>query len=236
MTLGLGVTLLALGVDWRVRVVRRRRAALGELVRGALRDPNPLARRAAAVVVVGQGLAAVAELLLEAIALERDSSVLDAIAEAVARNQWEPSHRAEVLELRLWAQRRLEERDQRRAKERERRNEERWQWQGEESERRQGEESEHRQGEDSEQRPAEERAQRRAEEPVPVPLAEAHAFLPPAAPIDGHVSAGNGREPVPAAAPPGGRALAQVAAGALRRLRDARTPEPERNHHRERRP
>jgi hypothetical protein len=86
-------------------------------VQTALRDPDPLARRAAASVIVQQGLSTVAGLLLESIRGERDPSVLDAIAEAVARNQWEPSNRPDVLEVRLWSARRLEERAQRRLEE-----------------------------------------------------------------------------------------------------------------------
>jgi hypothetical protein len=112
-TLGIGVALLAAGVDWRVRAIRRRRADFRRRARSALDDQDPATRRAAVAVVAQQGLSAVAELLLETTRRESDGSVLDAIAEAVARNQWEPSHRPEVFELRLWAQRRLQERAQR---------------------------------------------------------------------------------------------------------------------------
>jgi len=111
-TLGLGVALLAGGVDWRVRTVRRRREDFLRRARAALNDQAPATRRAAVAVVTQQGLSAVADLLLETIRQEKDRSVLDAIAEAVARNQWEPTHRREVFELRLWAQRRLELRAQ----------------------------------------------------------------------------------------------------------------------------
>jgi hypothetical protein len=109
-TLGLGIALLAAGVDWRVRAIRRRRADFRRRARSALEDQDPATRRAAVAVVAQQGLSAVAELLLETTGRESDGFVLDAIAEAVARNQWEPSHRPEVFELRLWAQRRLQER------------------------------------------------------------------------------------------------------------------------------
>lgn len=110
LTLGIGLTLLALGVDWRIRTLRHRRAEFRGRASKALEDPDPIARRAAAAVIVQQGLIEAAEQLLEATRRETDPAVLDAIAEAVARNQWEPSRRADVLELRLWAQRRLEER------------------------------------------------------------------------------------------------------------------------------
>jgi hypothetical protein len=113
-TLGLGVALLAAGVDWRVRAIRRRRADFRRRARSALDDHDPTTRRAAVAVVAQQGLSAVTELLLETTRRESDGSVLDAIAEAVARNQWEPSQRPEVFELRLWAQCRLEQRAQRR--------------------------------------------------------------------------------------------------------------------------
>jgi hypothetical protein len=110
LTLGIGIALLALGVDWRVRTLRHRRAEFRGQVGKALEDPDPMVRRAAAVVVVQHGLAEAAAQLLEATRTENNPAVLDAIAEGVARNQWEPSRRADVLELRLWAQRRLEER------------------------------------------------------------------------------------------------------------------------------
>jgi hypothetical protein len=116
-TLGLGLALLAAGLDWRVRAIRRRRADFRSRARAALDDQDPATRRAAVAVVAKQGLSAVAELLLEAIRRERDGSVLDAIAEAVARNQWEPSHRPEVFELRLWAQSWLEQGAQRQREE-----------------------------------------------------------------------------------------------------------------------
>jgi hypothetical protein len=108
-TLGVGIALLALGVDWRIRAVRRRHADFRDRVCGALDDPDPVARRAAVGVIVQHGLSAIAGLLLDAIAKETDFTVLDAIAEAVARNQWEPSDRPHVFELRLWAARRFEE-------------------------------------------------------------------------------------------------------------------------------
>jgi hypothetical protein len=72
-------------------------------------------RRAAAAVAVQQGVAATGELLLEVIAGEHDVGVLDAIAEAIAQNQWEPCDHPPVLELRLWSAHRLARRaDQRR--------------------------------------------------------------------------------------------------------------------------
>jgi hypothetical protein len=110
LTLGIGIALLALGVDWRVRTLRHRRTEFRGRVGEALEDPDPIARRAAAVVILQHGLNEAAAQLLEATRRENNPAVLDAIAEGVARNQWEPSRRADVLELRLWAQRRLEER------------------------------------------------------------------------------------------------------------------------------
>jgi hypothetical protein len=100
LTLGLGIALLALGVDWRVRTLRHRRAEFRGAAAKALTDPDPTARRAAAAVIAQQGLVEAAEQLLAATRSETDAAVLDAIADAVARNQWEPSRRADVLELR----------------------------------------------------------------------------------------------------------------------------------------
>ncbi|HWF52067.1 MAG TPA: hypothetical protein VG294_15610 [Solirubrobacteraceae bacterium] len=106
--LGVGVALLTGGVVWRVLAVRRRRAHFLGRARAALGAQDRTTRCAAVAVVTQQGLSPVAELLLEATQRETEATVLDAIAEAVGRHQWEPSHRRELFELRLWAQCRLQ--------------------------------------------------------------------------------------------------------------------------------
>jgi hypothetical protein len=105
---GVGVALLAGGVVWRGLAIRRRRADFLGRARAALEAQDGARRCAAVAVVTQQGLSPVAELLLEATQRESEACVLDAIAEAVARHQWEPSHRRELFELRLWAQCRLQ--------------------------------------------------------------------------------------------------------------------------------
>ncbi len=102
-----GLTLLLLGGVWRAAARERRRRRSRVLLHAALSDPDPLARLAAVQVAVQQGISPVAGILLDATRTEDDVAVLEGITEAVARHQWEPSLEPELLELRLWAQRRL---------------------------------------------------------------------------------------------------------------------------------
>ncbi len=104
-----GLALLLLGGIWRAAARDRRRRRSQLLLHAALSDPDPLARLAAVQVAVQQGISPVAGVLLEATRTEDDPAVLEGITEAVARHQWEPSLEPELLELRLWAQRRLVE-------------------------------------------------------------------------------------------------------------------------------
>jgi len=92
----------------RDRNDRRQRRAR-DLLHAALVDPDPLVRLSAVQVAVQQGIAPVAAELLQATRSEQHPAVLEGITEAVARHQWEPSLEPELLELRLWAQRRLVE-------------------------------------------------------------------------------------------------------------------------------
>jgi hypothetical protein len=104
-----GLALLLLGGVWHVVARDRRQRRSRQLLRAALADPDPLARLAAVQVAVQQGISPVAGELLNATRTEEDAAVLEGITEAVARHQWEPAHEPELLELRLWAQRRLVE-------------------------------------------------------------------------------------------------------------------------------
>lgn len=104
-----GLALLLAGGVWRAAARDRRRRRSQVLLHAALSDPDPLARLAAVQVAVQQGISPVAGVLLEATRTEDDPAVLEGITEAVARHQWEPSLEPELLELRLWAQRRLVE-------------------------------------------------------------------------------------------------------------------------------
>ena len=85
-----------------------RRRALSAL-QWALGSLDPADRRAAVAVVSQQGVAGFAEVLMEHTRHEEDPSVLMAIADAVARNQWEPADSPPLVQLRMWAQRYLEQ-------------------------------------------------------------------------------------------------------------------------------
>jgi hypothetical protein len=104
-----GLALLLMAAVWRLLARERGQRRARALLALALVDPDPLARLAAVQVAVQRGIAPVAGELLRATRTERDETVLDGITEAVARHQWEPTLEPELLELRLWAQRRLME-------------------------------------------------------------------------------------------------------------------------------
>jgi hypothetical protein len=106
--LAAGGVLVVLAFVWRLLTLRNRRARVRARLEAALADPTPSVRRAAITVATQQGLSPVAGPLLNAILSETDPTVLDAIALAVARNQWEPLDHPLVVEVRLWAQRRLD--------------------------------------------------------------------------------------------------------------------------------
>jgi hypothetical protein len=104
-----GLSLLLIGGIWQAAVRARRRRRSQSLLHVALSNPDPRVRLAAVQVAVQQGISPVAGVLLQATRNEQDPAVLEGITEAVARHQWEPSLEPELLELRLWAQRRLVE-------------------------------------------------------------------------------------------------------------------------------
>jgi hypothetical protein len=76
-------------------------------VQQLLRAPDPSARRSALELVGNDGLAAHAGALVELVRHETDPAVLDAVADLVARNSWEPADQPRLVELRLWARGRL---------------------------------------------------------------------------------------------------------------------------------
>lgn len=84
------------------RQVQRIRART-QLAR-ALRDADPVRRRAAVAVAVEQGLRRHAALLCDRVSAETDPGVRAALVTAVLRGAWEPVDRRDVLRLRLWAQ------------------------------------------------------------------------------------------------------------------------------------
>jgi len=101
----LGIGIVVAAAVWRIMV--RRRAVY--TLQWALSSPDPADRRAAVAVVSQQGVARFAEVLLNHTRYERDQTVLLAIADAVARNQWEPADSPPLVQLRMWSQRYLEE-------------------------------------------------------------------------------------------------------------------------------
>jgi hypothetical protein len=107
-----GLVLLASGLGlvisaaiWRVTA---RRTAVAT-VRWGLLNQDPAVRRAALVIAGQQGLFRYADPLLELARREIDPAISIALAEVVARNEWEPADDPKLIELRLWAQSRLAE-------------------------------------------------------------------------------------------------------------------------------
>jgi carbamoyl-phosphate synthase large subunit len=86
--------LLVLAVTWRF-ADRRSKLAGGDAVTAAARD----------------GISRHADALLEIAHDGHDESVRSGLADAVARNQWEPTRDPRVAELRRWAKQRLERTD-----------------------------------------------------------------------------------------------------------------------------
>ncbi|MBV8980080.1 MAG: ATP-grasp domain-containing protein [Acidimicrobiia bacterium] len=97
---GTGAVLLLTAAVWSLRI---KREAVRQL-RLALLDPEPSTRKSAVYVAAERGLAPFADLLVERAREEHNADVRRALAEAVARTQWEPSDTGELVELRVWAQ------------------------------------------------------------------------------------------------------------------------------------
>ena len=98
----LGIALLAVAFVWRTAAVAAARARLTK----ALESPEPSTRTSAIEVATSHGLDRHARALLKIAAAESDPGVLDALAEAVVRNTWEPADNPRTVDLKLWAERR----------------------------------------------------------------------------------------------------------------------------------
>lgn len=100
-----GTLLLVGGISrwWQQRVRAR------ELLASALASPDRALRMAAVRTIAEVGLTRWARVLSGLTEQEQDPEVLDLLAALVIRNQWEPASTAELVELRLWAHRRLEQ-------------------------------------------------------------------------------------------------------------------------------
>ena len=99
LLLAAGALLLAVAWLWRV-LARARTAAV---LRRAARDPRRWVRRAAVEIMAEQGLHRFADLMVERIAVEKVPAVREALALAIARNQWESADSPLLMRLRLWA-------------------------------------------------------------------------------------------------------------------------------------
>jgi carbamoyl-phosphate synthase large subunit len=95
-----GAVLLLTAAVWAARL---KRDAVRQL-RLAILDPDPSTRKAAVLVAAERGLEPFADLLVERVQAEHHPQVRRALAEAVARSQWEPSDSSELVDLRVWAQ------------------------------------------------------------------------------------------------------------------------------------
>ncbi len=99
-----GAALLGAAVAWRMTARRSARSA----VASALVSPKASSRLAALRIVAAEGLAPYSDILRQRAGVERDPAVRRALAEVIARSQWEPSGDEALVELRLWAYRQLE--------------------------------------------------------------------------------------------------------------------------------
>jgi outer membrane biosynthesis protein TonB len=95
----LGVGLIVGAVLWRQRM--RKKVRIRVLM--GLTNPDWNIRRNTIDVVGAHGIANVAGPLLNLLRTETDEVVLAALADAVARNQWEPADSEDLIELRVWA-------------------------------------------------------------------------------------------------------------------------------------
>ena len=103
ITTAVGLALIASGIVWRVIAARR---AI-KIHATALRSADPIVRASAARTAVSCGLDRTARLLIDHVSHETEDIVLDAIANAVALRQWEPSDRPAVSQIREWSADRL---------------------------------------------------------------------------------------------------------------------------------
>lgn len=90
--------LIAATITWTATHIVRGR--VGHL---QLSSPDPETRRAAVQLVAERGLAENAAALADLALTETEPGVIDALAHAVARRQWEPTDDPHVLALRSWA-------------------------------------------------------------------------------------------------------------------------------------
>jgi predicted transcriptional regulator len=100
-TLALAVALGTVAGAWGWRTIARRRTRR-TVVRG-LADPDEGRRIAMIAAITAQGLGANAAALDRLARRENSPAVRQALALAVARNQWEPAADRRLVALRVWA-------------------------------------------------------------------------------------------------------------------------------------
>jgi hypothetical protein len=91
----------------RVIPLRKELEATRQQLAELMKDPSPAVRRAALVALPLHHLEPYADLLVARLREESDASVLDALKDVVVMHQWEPVSSNALLELRLWAARRV---------------------------------------------------------------------------------------------------------------------------------
>jgi len=102
----LGVAMVLAAIAWRARDLRRRSSG----VEGALRSSDPFTRTRALREIASVGLRPWAAMLLERTNEVGDGVEADELVWLVGACQWEPADDPAIVQLRLWAARRLERR------------------------------------------------------------------------------------------------------------------------------
>lgn len=100
----LGVAMVLAAVAWRARDLRRRSSG----VEGALRSSDPFSRTRALREIASVGLRPWAATLLERTSEVGEGVEADELVWLVGACQWEPADDPAIVQLRLWAARRLE--------------------------------------------------------------------------------------------------------------------------------
>lgn len=98
------VALVVMGVAWRLVARRRASIRLGK----ALAAPDPADRLAALELMSAHRYPGAGELLLWRSKVETEPTVLDAIAQSVIRDHWEPAGSEALVDLWLWAHHHLQ--------------------------------------------------------------------------------------------------------------------------------
>jgi hypothetical protein len=100
----LGVAMLLVALAWRARDLRRRSGG----IEAALRSPDPFTRTRALREMASVGLRPWAAMLLTRTEEVPDGIEADELVWLIGACQWEPADEPAIVQLRLWAARRLE--------------------------------------------------------------------------------------------------------------------------------